>query len=74
MQDRYGEENIMKKSVAMLVLALALPWSAHAAHSLSPGVPLRMDEMANVVAGSFAPWNAGLRDDPAHDRLHHRRY
>lgn len=49
----------MKKSVATLVLALALPWSAHAAHSLSPGVPLSMDEMANVAAGSFAPWNAG---------------
>lgn len=59
MPDRYGKENIMKKSVAMLVLALALPWQAHAAHSLSPGVPLSMDELANVVAGSFAHWNAG---------------
>ena len=59
MPDRYGKENVMKKSVAMLVLTLALPWQAHAAHSLPPGVPLSMDEMANVVAGSFAPWNAG---------------
>ena len=49
----------MKKSIVILTLALALPWQAHAAHSLSPGVPLSMDEMANVVAGSFAPWNGG---------------